>query len=48
MSGKTPNATNTISRPENIKPVESSIQVGGPKFGYSFVPYSVNVIELSY
>jgi alpha-N-arabinofuranosidase len=48
MSGKSPNATNTITRPENIKPVEHTIQVAGPKFEYSFVPYSVNVMELSY
>jgi alpha-L-arabinofuranosidase len=48
MSGKSPNATNTITRPENIKPVERMIQVAGPKFDYSFVPYSVNVVELSY
>ena len=48
MSGKTPNATNTITRPDNIKPVERMIQVGGPKFEYSFVPYSVNVMEVSY
>jgi alpha-L-arabinofuranosidase len=48
MSGKSPNATNAITRPENIKPVERMIQVAGPKFDYSFVPYSVNVVELSY
>ena len=36
MNGKTPNATNTISNPENIKPVERIIQVVGPKFEYSF------------
>jgi alpha-N-arabinofuranosidase len=48
MSGKSPNATNTISSPDNIKPVERAIQVAGPKFEYSFVPYSVNVVELSY
>ncbi len=48
MSGKTPNATNTIGRPENIKPAERMIQVAGPKFDYRFVPYSVNVMELSY
>jgi alpha-L-arabinofuranosidase len=48
MSGKSPNATNTISSPDNIKPVERTIQVGGAKFEYSFVPYSVNVVELSY
>ena len=48
MSGRSPNATNTITRPENIKPTERTIQVAGPKFDYSFVPYSVNVMELSY
>jgi alpha-L-arabinofuranosidase len=48
MSGKTPNATNTIQHPDNIKPVERSIEVTGTKFEYSFVPYSVNVLELSY
>ncbi len=48
MSGKTPNATNSISHPDNIKPAERMIQVAGPKFEYSFVPYSANVLEVSY
>jgi alpha-L-arabinofuranosidase len=48
MSGKSPNATNTIAHPDVIKPVEHKIQVAGPKFDQSFEPYSVNVIELSY
>jgi alpha-L-arabinofuranosidase len=48
MSGKSPNATNSITSPDNIKPVERTIQVAGPKFEYRFVPYSVNVLELSY
>jgi alpha-L-arabinofuranosidase len=48
MSGKSPNATNTITSPDNIKPVERTIKIAGPKFEYSFVPYSVNVVELSY
>ena len=48
MSGKSPNATNTITRPDSIKPVERIIQVAGPKFEYAFVPYSVNVVEVSY
>ena len=48
MSAKSPNATNTITRPDNIKPVEHSIVVSGAKFESSFVPYSVNVVELSY
>jgi alpha-N-arabinofuranosidase len=48
MSGKSPNATNTITNPDNIMPAERTIQIAGPKFEYSFVPYSVNVMELSY
>jgi alpha-N-arabinofuranosidase len=48
MSGKSPNATNAITNPDNVKPVDRTIQVAGPKFEYSFVPYSVNVLELSY
>jgi alpha-N-arabinofuranosidase len=48
MSGKSPNATNTITDPDNIKPVEHSIQLAGPKFEHGFEPYSVNVLELSY
>ena len=48
MSGKSSNATNTITSPDNIKPVERTIQIAGPRFDYSFVPYSVNVVELSY
>ena len=48
MSGKSPNATNTITKPDNIKPAERTIEIAGPKFAYSFVPYSVNVLELSY
>jgi hypothetical protein len=37
-----------LRSPDNVKPVERAIQVAGPKFEYSFVPYSVNVVELSY
>ena len=48
MSGKTPNATNTIARPDNIKPVQRTIQVAEPKFEYQFLPYSVNVVEVGY
>ncbi len=48
MSGKSPNATNTLADPDHIKPVEKTIEIAGPKFEYSFVPYSVNVIEMSY
>ncbi|HET6207167.1 MAG TPA: alpha-L-arabinofuranosidase C-terminal domain-containing protein [Terracidiphilus sp.] len=48
MSGTSPNATNTLTNPDAIKPSEKAIQIAGPKFEYSFVPYSVNVIDISY
>jgi alpha-N-arabinofuranosidase len=48
MNAPSPDATNTITRPDNIKPAERTIQVAAPNFEYGFVPYSVNVIELSY
>jgi alpha-N-arabinofuranosidase len=48
LSGKTPNATNTIANPEAIVPVEQKITVDGPKFEQSFAPYSINVLEVSY
>jgi len=48
LSGKTPNATNTITNPNVIVPVESSVAVSGASFEHSFAPYSINVLELSY
>jgi len=48
LSGKTPNATNTITHPEAVVPVEHAIKVAAPKFEHSFAPYSINVLELSY
>ena len=48
LSGKTPNATNTILHPDVIVPVERSVTVAGPRFQQSFAPYSINVLELSY
>ncbi len=48
LSGKSPNATNTITQPNAIVPVERSISVSGPKFEQSFAPNSINVLELSY
>jgi alpha-N-arabinofuranosidase len=48
LSGKSPDATNSIAIPEAVVPVEHRIQVAGPKFEHSFEPYSVNVLELSY
>jgi alpha-N-arabinofuranosidase len=48
LSGKTPNATNSITHPDVVVPVERRIEVAGPKFKQSFAPYSINVLELSY
>jgi alpha-N-arabinofuranosidase len=48
MSGKTPNATNSITHPDAVKPAMHSVSVAGPKFTQTFAPYSVNVLELSY
>jgi len=48
LSGKTPNATNSIANPKAVVPVEHRIQVAGPKFERSFAPYSINVLEMSY
>jgi alpha-L-arabinofuranosidase len=48
LSGKSPNATNSILHPDNIVPAEHKIQIAGPKFEQTFQPYSVNVLDLSY
>jgi alpha-L-arabinofuranosidase len=48
MTGKSPNATNTVAHPEAIKPVEHPLSLTSAKFEHSFEPYSVNVIELNY
>jgi alpha-N-arabinofuranosidase len=48
MSGKTPNATNSITHPDAVKPLTHSVAISGPKFTQTFAPYSVNVLELSY
>jgi alpha-N-arabinofuranosidase len=48
MSGKTPNATNSITHPDAVKPVTRAVAIAGPKFTESFAPYSVNVLEVSY
>ncbi|MGC9222775.1 MAG: alpha-L-arabinofuranosidase C-terminal domain-containing protein [Terracidiphilus sp.] len=47
MSGKTPNATNSIANPNAILPVARKVPIPGPKFTETFAPYSVNVLELS-
>jgi alpha-L-arabinofuranosidase len=48
MSGKTPNATNSITHPDEVKPVTGTVAVAGTKFTEKFEPYSVNVLEVSY
>jgi alpha-N-arabinofuranosidase len=48
MSGKTPNATNSIDDPKAVVPVTHTAAIAGAKFDHTFVPYSVNVLELSY
>jgi len=48
LSGKSPNATNSITHPDAVVPVESKIEVSGAKFEQRLAPYSINVLELSY
>jgi alpha-L-arabinofuranosidase len=48
LSGKSPEATNSISHPEVVVPVKHPIQIAGPKFEHQFEPYSINVLDLSY
>ena len=48
LSGKTPNAANSITEPKAIVPAERPLTVAGSKFQQTFAPYSVNVLELSY
>jgi alpha-N-arabinofuranosidase len=48
LSGKSPNATNSMTNPNVLVPVEQQIQIAGPKFEHSFAPYSINVLELKY
>ena len=48
LSGKSPNATNTILRPDTIIPVEHKIEIAGKSFDLRLAPYSINVLEMSY
>jgi alpha-N-arabinofuranosidase len=48
LSGKTPNATNSITNPEAVIPVEHKVQISGTTFEHGFVPYSINVLEVTY
>lgn len=47
LSGKTPNATNSITDPRAVVPVETTITVSGSRFTHTFAPWSVNVLELN-
>ena len=48
LSGKTPDATNSITHPNAVEPVSRKIAIAGPKFERTFAPYSINVLEMSY
>jgi alpha-N-arabinofuranosidase len=48
LSCKSPDATNSITHPENIVPVQHQIELRGSKFEREFDPYSINVLDLSY
>jgi alpha-N-arabinofuranosidase len=48
LGGRTPNATNSLEHPDQIVPVQSTIDHAGAKFEHSFAPYSINVLELDY
>jgi alpha-N-arabinofuranosidase len=48
LSGKTPNATNSITDPKAVVPTEHPITIAGPKFTQTLAPYSINILELSY
>ncbi|MGA7343840.1 MAG: alpha-L-arabinofuranosidase C-terminal domain-containing protein [Terracidiphilus sp.] len=48
LSGRTPNATNSITNPRAVVPVEQEIAIAGPTFTERFAPYSINVLELAY
>ncbi len=48
LSGQTPNATNSITHPDAIVPVEHGVELAGAQFEQSFAPYSINVLEIRY
>jgi alpha-N-arabinofuranosidase len=48
MSGKTPNATNSIDHPDAVVPVSSTLSIEGPTFNHTFAPYSISVLVLNY
>jgi alpha-L-arabinofuranosidase len=48
LSGKTPNATNSLTNPDAVVPLDRAVKVAGAKFEQSFAAYSINVLEISY
>ncbi len=48
LSGKTPNATNSITNPHAVVPASHPVTIAGAKFTQTFVPYSINVLDVSY
>ncbi len=48
LSAKTPNATNSITDPRAVVPVEQQIAITGPRFTQKFAPYSINVLTVNY
>ncbi len=48
LSGQSPNATNSITDPTALVPVESTVKIAGPKFDQTLAPYSVSILELNY
>jgi alpha-N-arabinofuranosidase len=46
LSGKTQNATNSITDPDAVVPVEHKVAVKGTKFEQKFAAYSINVLEV--
>lgn len=46
LSAKTTAETNTITDPEKIVPVESSLNEAGANFQHTLPPYSIDVLEL--
>ncbi len=47
LSGKTPDATNSIADPRAVVPEQQSLSIAGPRFTRTFAPWSVNVMELN-
>jgi alpha-N-arabinofuranosidase len=46
LSAKTPEETNSISEPEKIVPVETSLKNVSADFHHTLPPYSIHVLEL--